>query len=212
MVGKLIIAPGVTLWRERFSPLQQKHLLDEVLEKLKEAPLYRPVMPNTAKPFSVEESTFGLLGWVSDKNGYRYQPSHPVTGAPWPAIPEALLDLWTGINPPPSPECCLVNLYRAGAKMGLHQDRDEKDVSAAVIGVSLGDEALFRIGGSARGGKTMSMSLASGDVIAFGGAARLAYHGIDRIRSGTSRLLPGGGRLSLTLRRVRRHDTDASWL
>jgi alkylated DNA repair protein (DNA oxidative demethylase) len=212
VVTKLTIAPDVFLWREKFSPLQQKHLLDEVLEKLKEAPFYRPVMPGTAKPFSVEESNFGSLGWVSDKNGYRYQPSHPVTGAPWPPIPEALLDVWTEINPPPAPECCLVNLYRAGAKMGLHQDRDEKDVSAAVIGVSLGDEAVFRIGGAARGGKTMSVPLASGDVIAFGGTARLAYHGIDRIRPGTSRLLPGGGRLSLTLRRVRRHDTDASWL
>jgi alkylated DNA repair protein (DNA oxidative demethylase) len=159
-------------------------------------------MPSTAKPFSVEESNFGALGWVSDASGYRYQSSHPVTGAPWPSIPEALLDLWAQINPPPEPECCLVNLYRAGAKMGLHQDRDEKDVSAAVIGVSLGDEGLFRIGGAARGGKTVSVPLASGDVIAFGGTARLAYHGIDRIRSGTSKLIPGGGRLSLTLRRV----------
>jgi alkylated DNA repair protein (DNA oxidative demethylase) len=112
------------------------------------------------------------------------------------------LDLWAEINPPPAPQCCLVNLYRSGAKMGLHQDRDEKDVSAAVIGVSLGDEGLFRIGSAARGGKTASVPLASGDVIAFGGTARLAYHGIDRIRPGTSRLIPGGGRLSLTLRRV----------
>jgi alkylated DNA repair protein (DNA oxidative demethylase) len=86
--------------------------------------------------------------------------------------------------------------------MGLHQDRDEKDTSAAVIGISLGDEAVFRIGGTVRGGKTIRVTLASGDVIAFGGAARLAYHGIDRIKPGSSRLLPGGGRLSLTLRRV----------
>jgi len=172
------------------------------MERLKEAPLYRPVMPNTGKAFSVEESNFGALGWVSDKSGYRYQPTHPVTGKPWPAIPASLLELWDEINSPPPPECCLVNLYRAGARMGLHQDRDEKDDSAAVIGVSLGDEGLFRIGGPSRGGKTASLALASGDVIAFGGAARLAYHGIDRIRPGSSRLLPGGGRLSLTLRRV----------
>ena len=184
------------------APRQQKALLDEVLEKLKTAPLYRPVMPGNAKPFSVEESSFGSLGWVSDKGGYRYQATHPVTGLPWPAIPEALLALWARINPPPPPQSCLVNLYRAGAKMGLHQDRDEKDVSAAVVGVSLGDEALFRIGTATRGGKTISLPLASGDVIAFGGVARLAYHGIDRIKPGTSRLLPGGGRLSLTLRRV----------
>ena len=86
--------------------------------------------------------------------------------------------------------------------MGLHQDRDEKDSSAAVIGISLGDEALFRIGSASRGGKTLSVTLASGDVIAFGGVARLAYHGIDRIKPGSSQLLPGGGRISLTLRRV----------
>jgi DNA oxidative demethylase len=200
---KLIIAPDIFLWREKFSPLQQKELLDDVTARLQAAPLYRPVMPGTEKSFSVEESNFGRLGWVADKAGYRYQPVHPVTGAPWPTIPLALLDLWDEINAPPPPDCCLVNLYRTGAKMGLHQDRDEKDVSAAVIGVSLGDEALFRIGGPVRGGKTVSVPLASGDVIAFGGAARLAYHGIDRIKPGSSRLLPGGGRLSLTLRRVR---------
>jgi alkylated DNA repair protein (DNA oxidative demethylase) len=201
---KLSIAPGVFLWRERFSPIEQKTLLEDVLARLKDAPLYRPMMPSTAKPFSVEESNFGALGWVADKDGYRYQPTHPVTGKPWPAIPDALLALWAGINDGAPPECCLVNLYRPGAKMGLHQDRDEKDTSAAVIGVSLGDEALFRIGEAIRGGKTRSVTLASGDVIAFGGAARLAYHGIDRIRPGTSRLVPGGGRLSLTLRRVTR--------
>lgn len=199
---RLEIAPDVFLWREKLSPLAQKALLDEVLEKLKDAPLYRPVMPNSGKPFSVEECNFGALGWVSDKSGYRYQPMHPVTEKPWPAIPEALLALWEDINGPPPPECCLVNLYRDGARMGLHQDRDEKDLSAAVIGVSLGDEALFRIGSATRGGQTRSLVLASGDVIAFGGTARLAYHGIDRIRPGTSRLVPGGGRLSLTLRRV----------
>ena len=176
------------------------------MQKLTQAPLYRPVMPRTAKPFSVEESNFGALGWVSDKSGYRYQAVHPMTGAPWPAIPQALLALWEEINGLPQPECCLVNLYRAGAKMGLHQDRDENDTSAAVIGVSLGDEAVFRIGGKfadgkwARGGKSVSVRLQSGDVIAFGGPARLAYHGIDAIHPGTSRLLEG--RLSLTLRRV----------
>ncbi len=199
---RLTVAPGVTLWREKFSPAQQTAMLDAVLQRLEEAPLYKPVMPSTGKPFSAEESNFGRLGWVADKSGYRYQQTHPVTGKPWPAIPDALLALWGEINDGPPPDCCLVNLYRDKAKMGLHQDRDEKDISAAVIGVSLGDEALFRIGSATRGGKTTSVALASGDVIAFGGPARLAYHGIDRIRPGTSRLVPGGGRLSLTLRRV----------
>jgi alkylated DNA repair protein (DNA oxidative demethylase) len=199
---KLEIAPGVTLRRDYFDPAGQKALLDDVLARLEQAPLYKPVMPGTGKPFSVEESNFGALGWVADKTGYRYQPSHPVTRAPWPAIPPALLAVWDEIARLPPPECCLVNLYRDGARMGLHQDRNEADTSAPVIGVSLGDEALFRIGGSARGAATRSVSLASGDVIAFGGPARLAYHGIDRIRPGTSRLVPGGGRLSLTLRHV----------
>jgi alkylated DNA repair protein (DNA oxidative demethylase) len=199
---RLTVAPGVTLWREKFSPAEQQALLTDVLRRLEEAPLYQPAMPGTGKPFSAEESNFGRLGWVADKSGYRYQPTHPLTGNPWPAIPPALLDLWGAINDGPPPDCCLVNLYRDKAKMGLHQDRDEKDITAAVIGVSLGDEALFRIGSPTRGGKTTSVALASGDVIAFGGVARLAYHGIDRIKPGSSRLIPGGGRLSLTLRRV----------
>jgi DNA oxidative demethylase len=201
-VVKLLVAPGVLLWREYFSSVGQKALLDEVFAKLEKAPLYRPVMPKTGKPFSVEESNFGSLGWVSDKVGYRYQPLHPVTAKPWPAIPDALIDLWGEIANATPPDCCLVNLYRAGAGMGLHQDRDEKALAAPVVGVSLGDEALFRIGGTRKGGKTQSVKLASGDVILFGGVARLAYHGIDRIIPGSSRLVPGGGRLSLTLRRV----------
>ena len=200
----LAVSPGVLLWREKFSPQEQKALLKEVLALLKQAPLYRPVMPKSGKAFSVEESNFGPLGWVADKNGYRYQANHPVTGRAWPPIPGRLLSLWAEINDGPPPECCLVNSYRGHAKMGLHQDLDENDSSAAVIGVSLGDEALFRIGGPKRGGKTRSVTLASGDVVAFGGTARLAYHGIDRIRTGTCRLIPGGGRLSLTLRRVAR--------
>jgi alkylated DNA repair protein (DNA oxidative demethylase) len=202
MPQRITLAPGVTLWREKFSSIQQKTLLEEIMAGLEHAPLYRPLMPGTGKEFSVQESNFGSLGWVADKSGYRYQPTHPVTGAPWPAIPKSLLKLWTEINSGEAPECCLINFYAAGAKMGLHQDRDEKDTTASVVGISLGDEALFRIGGNSRAGKTISLTLASGDVIAFGGAGRLAYHGIDRIRPGTSRLLPGGGRISLTLRRV----------
>jgi alkylated DNA repair protein (DNA oxidative demethylase) len=199
---KLTLAPGVYLWREKFSPIAQKALMDDVFALLEDAPLYRPVMPRTGKPFSVEESNFGRLGWVSDQNGYRYQPTHPVTGKAWPAIPKAMRDLWDEIAGSPPPDCCLLNLYRKGAKMGLHQDRDEKDVSAPVVGVSLGDEAIFRIGGVTRSGATQSVKLGSGDVILFGGPARLAYHGIDRVITGSSRLVPGGGRLSLTLRKV----------
>jgi alkylated DNA repair protein (DNA oxidative demethylase) len=206
-VSALTIAPGVLVWREWFAPTEQKALLAIVLAGLKEAPLYRPVMPGSGKPFSVQESNFGPLGWVSDRDGYRYQPTHPVTGAPWPPIPAALMTLWQQLvprflTPPPPPACCLVNLYRNGARMGLHQDRDEGDDSAPVIGVSLGDEALFRVGGTRRRAPTTSFVLASGDVVMLGGPARMAFHGIDRTRAQSSTLIPGGGRLSLTLRHV----------
>lgn len=201
MEAALQIAPGVSLWRERLDRGAQRALLDEVLAR---AVFYKPAMPGSGKPFSVEETNFGPLGWISDRDGYRYAPTHPVTGQAWPPIPSALIDLWdetTAYRAPP--QCCLVNLYRAGARMGLHQDRDEAAIDAAVLSVSLGDAALFRIGGTTRRGPTQSVKLASGDVVMFGGPARLAYHGIDRVFAGTSTLVPGGGRINLTLRRVK---------
>ena len=202
MVTPIAVAPGVSLWREKFSKAAQRSLLEDVLVRIEEAPFYRPIMPGSGKPFSVEESNFGPLGWVSDKDGYRYQPAHPVSGKSWPAIPAALMALWREIAEAPDAECCLVNLYRGDARMGLHQDKDERDMTAPVVSVSLGDDALFRIGGETRRGETRSVNLASGDVVMFGGPARLAYHGIDRIRPGSSSLIPGGGRINLTLRRV----------
>jgi alkylated DNA repair protein (DNA oxidative demethylase) len=202
VVSSIAVAPGVTLWRERFSRTEQQALLDAVMTRIAEAPFYRPVMPGSGTPFSVEESNFGPLGWVSDKQGYRYQPLHPVTQKPWPGIPAILMDLWRGIADAPDPECCLVNLYRGPARMGLHQDKDEQAMDAPVVSVSLGDEALFRIGGDTRRGPTRSVTLSSGDVVMFGGPARLAYHGIDKIKPGSSSLVPGGGRINLTLRRV----------
>ncbi|HVZ27373.1 MAG TPA: alpha-ketoglutarate-dependent dioxygenase AlkB [Rhizomicrobium sp.] len=204
---RLDIAPGVTLWREKFNRSAQEKLLHEILTLAKDAPFYRPVMPVSGKAFSVEETNFGPLGWVSDKSGYHYQDTHPVTGKHWPAIPTTLLALWDGIAKATSPQCCLVNLYREGARMGLHQDRDESALDAPVVSVSLGDDALFRIGGQERKGATSSLRLQSGDVVMFGGPARLAFHGIDRIYPGSSTLIRdvfgGGGRINLTLRRVR---------
>ena len=202
VMNGIAVAPGVTLWRERFSKTEQKALLDEVLARIEQAPFYRPMMPGSGKAFSVEESNFGPLGWVSDKSGYRYQATHPVTEKAWPDIPDMLMALWRAIADAPDAECCLVNLYRGDARMGLHQDKDEKALGAPVVSVSLGDDALFRIGGETRRGSTRSVPLSSGDVVMFGGPARLAYHGIDRIRPGSSSLVPGGGRINLTLRRV----------
>ena len=198
----LSTGPGIFLWREKFPPGPQQALLKEVLAGLVDAPFYRPRMPVSGKAFSVEQSNFGQLGWVSDENGYRYQPAHPITGDPWPPIPSALTDLWREIAGAPDAQCCLVNLYRANARMGLHQDKDERALFSPVVSVSLGDEALFRIGGRNRRDPSRSLSLHSGDVVMFGGPARLAFHGIDRIRPGSSLLVPGGGRINLTLRRV----------
>jgi alkylated DNA repair protein (DNA oxidative demethylase) len=197
------IAPGVLHWPGRLDRAAQEALRDALREAAKSAPFFTPVMPRTGKPFSVRMTNCGPLGWVSDRQGYRYQPLHPETGANWPAMPQILLDLWREHAAYPHlPEACLVNYYEASARMGLHQDRDEQDFDAPVLSVSLGDTALFRVGGTERGGKTRSVKLASGDVLVFGGPARLAFHGIDRVMAGTSTLLPQGGRLNLTLRRV----------
>lgn len=204
---RLAVAPGVFHWPGRLSAAEQGALLAELRAVVRQAPFFQPRMPKTGTPFSVRMTNCGPLGWVSDESGYRYQPLHPETKEPWPLLPAPLLALWeelSGYQHPP--EACLVNYYASGAKMGLHQDRDEQDFDAPVLSVSLGDAALFRIGGTARGGKTTSLKLASGDVLLFGGEARLAYHGIDRILSGSSTLLPEGGRINLTLRRVTKPD------
>ena len=144
----------------------------------------------------------GKYGWYSDRSGYRYERQHP-DGRPWPDIPPSVLDLWRRFaGAGRDPDCCLVNHYGEGVRMGLHQDRDEAEFGWPVVSVSLGDEALFRMGGTTRGGKTASVWLRSGDVVVMGGEARLAYHGVDRIRFGSSTLLNGGGRINLTLRVV----------
>lgn len=200
---RIAVAPGVVHWPGWLAPAEQAALLAELRAVARKAPFFQPRMPKTGKPFSVRMTNCGPLGWVSDERGYRYQPLHPETGEPWPPMPAPLLALWEELaGYPHPPEACLVNFYAAGAKMGLHQDRDEQEFDAPVLSVSLGDAALFRIGGTERGGKTVSLKLASGDVLLFGGEARLAYHGIDRILAGSSTLLPEGGRINLTLRRV----------
>lgn len=182
----------------------QASLLATVRAGVAEAPLFTPCMPKTGKPMSVRMTNFGALGWVTDKDrGYRYQPTHPVTAKPWPAIPQALLDMWNALsNYPKEPEACLVNFYGPEAKMGLHQDRDEREFAAPVLSISLGDTCLFRIGGEERTGPAASLKLASGDVVLLAGKSRLAFHGVTRIYPGTSTLLKGEGRLNLTLRRV----------
>lgn len=202
--GAMQAADGFALYPGRLDAEAQAALTGEVLAAAARAPFFRPVTPG-GKPMSVEMTGLGPLTWVTDASGYRYEDRHPVTGEPLPPIPKALLDLWAELaDPRVPPDACLVNLYREGARMGLHQDRDEADFSFPVLSVSLGDTAIFRIGGTGRGGPTRSVRLASGDVCVLAGQARLAFHGVDRIVPGSSRLIPGGGRLNLTLRRARR--------
>ncbi len=181
----------------------QEALLAALRAALASAPLYAPRMPKSGRPLSVRMSNCGPLGWVTDEAGYRYQPLHPHTGQAWPKIPDIVLAAWTALAAyPHAPESCLVNYYGPTAKMGLHQDRDEQDFAAPVVSLSLGDTCLFRIGGTKRGDPTRSLRLASGDALVLGGKARLAFHGVDRIIPGSSSLLPEGGRINLTLRRV----------
>ncbi len=182
----------------------QENLVEVIRRIVIEAPLYVPVMPGTGKPMSVRMTNCGSLGWVTDKErGYRYQPTHPATGNPWPALPAELMELWeklAGYSKPP--EACLVNFYSDDAKMGLHQDKDENEFGAPVLSISLGNSCLFRVGGLDRKDPTGSFKLQSGDIVLLGGEGRLAFHGVDRIYSGTSTLLKNGGRINLTLRRV----------
>jgi alkylated DNA repair protein (DNA oxidative demethylase) len=182
---------------------EQQALAAEVFAAAVDAPFFQPVTPS-GKPMSVRMTGFGPLSWITDARGYRYEASHPQTGKPWPPMPAILLDLWRRYAPDaPQPDACLANLYREGAKMGLHQDKDELDFSAPVLSVSLGDTAVFRIGGTTRGDPTTSLKLNSGDVCLLAGEARLAFHGVDRVLEGSSTIVPGGGRLNLTLRKAR---------
>jgi alkylated DNA repair protein (DNA oxidative demethylase) len=200
---KIEIAPGAFYHPAYLDLAGQRTLLEELRAVIAQSPLYRPTMPRSGKPFSVRMTNCGPLGWVSDINGYRYQAMHPETREPWPEIPKALLRAWRELSGCAfEPEACLVNHYAEGTKLGLHQDRDEREFAAPVVSLSLGDRALFRFGGPTRKDPSRSLELESGDAFVFGGPARLAFHGIDRVLSGSSTLLPEGGRFNLTMRRV----------
>lgn len=192
---------GFRLYKSWLDRTAQEALRAEVAAVVAAAPPFSPMTP-WGKPMRVRMTSAGRYGWFADRRGYRYVDRHP-EGAPWPPIPEGALAIWRAlVGPERMPDCCLVNLYDAGARMGLHRDADEADFSWPVLSVSLGDFAVFRMGGPARTDPTQSVVLESGDVVLMGDEARLAYHGIDRIRAGSSTLLPDGGRINLTLRVV----------
>lgn len=202
-MSAITLAPGLTYHPDYLDRPAQEEWLLAVREVTRAAPLYTPCMPRTGKPFSVRMTNCGRLGWVSDERGYRYQPTHPGTGEPWPAIPRTILRAWDELSGyPHPPDACLINFYSPEARMGMHQDKDEDELAAPVVSLSLGATALFRYGGLDRKDPTRSVRLRSGDAIVFGGPARLIHHGIDRLLAETSDLLPQGGRLNLTLRKV----------
>jgi alkylated DNA repair protein (DNA oxidative demethylase) len=192
---------GVAIWKTFLDVASQEALVGDLRHIAARAPFFAPVTPR-GKKMSVRMTAAGTFGWFSDRAGYRYIDTHP-NGSAWPPIPARVLDIWhkvTGLER--EPECCLINYYTEGARMSLHQDRDEADFRWPVVSVSLGDDGLFRIGNETRGGTTESVWLNSGDVALMGGPARLLYHGVDRIRFGSSLLLQNGGRINLTLRVV----------
>jgi len=190
---------GVQVFQNWLNRAAQETMIKEIRDVVARAPLFTPTTAS-GRQMSVQMTSAGQFGWVSDRAGYRYARWHP-NGNAWPPIPPSVQNLWRQIvGGPRDPECCLINLYRDTAKMGLHQDRDEADFSHPVMSISLGDDGQFRIGQTTRGGATESLWLRSGDVVVMRGDARLVYHGIDKIRPGSSTLLTGGGRLNLTLR------------
>lgn len=192
---------GVKVWQEALDRAEQEALVADLRSVAAAAPLFSPET-RWGKKMSVRMTSAGRFGWYSDRRGYRYEPRHP-SGVAWPPIPDRVLRLWHRLaGTERAPDCCLVNFYAEGARMGLHQDRDEADFSFPVLSVSLGDDGLFRIGNTKPGGSTESLWLRSGDVVLMGGDARLVHHGVDRIRHGSSTLLPEGGRINLTLRVV----------
>jgi len=193
---------GFRLFPSSLDLAAQTGLAEQVMAAAAEAPFYRPATPG-GKAMSVLQTSFGPVGWVTDRAGYRYEAMHPQTGRPWPEMPASLLEIWRRHAPDaPLPDSCLINLYRGEARMGLHQDADELDFSVPVLSISLGDTAIFRLGGETRSDPTRTLRLSSGDVCLLAGASRRFYHGVDRVLTGSSRLIPGGGRINLTMRRA----------
>ena len=174
----------------RLDLAEQKRLLAEIRQVLAQAPLFSPVMPRSGSPYSVRMSNCGPLGWLSDRSGYRYTPVHPLTGLPWPEIPAMVLDLWReATGTAYAPEACLINCYGPEAKLGLHRDQDEEARDAPILSISLGDIALFRIGGPERRSPTRSLRLASGDVLILSGPSRRWFHGAGVTKGGRPRTL-----------------------
>ena len=188
-----------------FASSEAPALLEEVARIADRAP-FRHLVTRGGYTMSVAMTNCGRVGWVSDRTGYRYDPADPDTGAPWPAMPERFLDLavraageagFSGYDP----DACLINRYLAGTKLGLHQDRDEKDAWAPIVSVSLGLPAVFLWGGKRRADPVRRLRLENGDVAVWGGPARFVFHGVAPLKDGLHPLT-GAARINLTFRKV----------
>lgn len=190
---------GVKVYRGWLNRPQQKSIVTALRDVVEAAPFRQYETPG-GRRMSVKMTAAGDVGWITDRDGYRYI-EHNADMNRWPDIPALILEVWRAVSGAGrDPDSCLVNYYGEGARMGLHQDKDEADFSWPVVSISLGDEALFRVGGQSRKDPTNSLWLVSGDVAILDGDARLAYHGIDRIKFRSSNLLSDGGRINVTLR------------
>jgi len=198
------ILKDVVLLRRFVTPVENE-VLPALANVIQLAPLRHMVTPG-GFAMSVATTSCGDLGWVSDKKGYRYAVSDPLTGKPWPAIPASFKQLaqqaanlagFANFEP----DACLINRYQVGARMGLHQDKDERDFNQPIVSVSLGMPAVFQIGGFARGDKVMKLPLYHGDVLVWGGESRLRFHGVLPVKAG-NHLALGESRINLTFRKA----------
>jgi len=188
-----------------FAVAEAPLLLEEVARVAHAAPFQHLVTPG-GYTMSVAMTNCGRVGWVSDRTGYRYDPVDPQTGVPWPVMPGAFLDIAAHAAAEAGfanydPDACLINRYIAGAKLSLHQDRDEKDAQAPIVSVSLGLSAVFLWGGKRRSDRVRRLRLESGDIVVWGGPARFVYHGVAPLADG-QHVLTGDARINLTFRKV----------
>jgi alkylated DNA repair protein (DNA oxidative demethylase) len=180
-------------------------LVEAVRAIAKRAPFRRMETPGGYR-MSVAMTNCGALGWITDRKGYRYHPRDPESGQPWPGMPALFLELGEAAGDAAGfacfrPDSCLVNRYEAGARLSLHQDRNERDFAAPIVSVSLGLAAIFLFGGTQRSERPRRIPLMSGDVVVWGGPSRLAFHGVAPLAAGIHPLT-GDCRFNLTLRRA----------
>ena len=199
-----LLEEGAVLLRG-FATERASRLIEEVARIEQSAPFRHLITPG-GYTMSVAMTNCGRVGWVSNRSGYRYDPLDPDTGQPWPAMPETFLAIAVQAAAEAGfanydPDACLINRYIAGSKLGLHQDRDEKDAWAPIVSVSLGLPAVFLWGSRRRSDPVRRLRLESGDVAVWGGPARFVYHGVAPLKDG-QHPLTGAARINLTIRKV----------